>query len=153
MNRIPQDISSSSNQDIREQKEQIEFEMAFFEGLLNVDSQNIRVLVPLAENYSLLGSYRQCLPLDLRLTKLRPERAIFWYNLSCSYCRLKMFDEAINALREALNRGYDDFPHLLRDNDLKPLNTDPRFISLIESHLDLPKFEYKNIRQKPEKND
>ena len=127
--------------------------MAFFEGLLNIDSKNIRVLVALAENYSLLGSYRKSLPLDLRLTKLRPDRAIFWYNLACSYCRLKMFDEAINALREALTRGYDDFPHLLRDNDLKQIRTDPRFITLIEIHLDIPKFEYKNSRPKPDKND
>jgi hypothetical protein len=64
-----------------------------------------------------------------------------------------MFDEAINALREALTRGYDDFPHLLRDNDLKQIRTDPRFITLIEIHLDIPKFEYKNSRPKPDKND
>ena len=146
MSRVPQDPILAINQEIQEQAEQVEFELTFFEALLKRDPSNIRVLVAQAENFSLIGSYNRSLPLDIRLTRLRPERPVFWYNLACSHARLKHVDEAFKALDEAVQRGYDDFPHLLRDSDLKPLRSDPRFAELIRRHkasISLPR---KNTR-------
>lgn len=134
MSRVPQDPIQAINQEIQEQAEQIEFELSFFDAILSRDPSNIRVLVAQAENFSLIGSYKKSLPLDIRLTQLRPERPVFWYNLACSHARLHHLDEAFKALDEAVERGYDDFPHLLRDSDLKPLRNDPRFTDLIRRH-------------------
>ncbi len=153
MNRIPQDPVDTLKQETREQQDQIEFELSFFEGILNRDPQNVRVLVALAENYSILGSYRKSLPLDIRLTQLCPERPVFWYNLACSYSRLKMLSEALDALSQALANGYDDFPHLLRDGDLKALRIDPRFIRMIEKHLESQRLEVNNSGTEPETTD
>jgi tetratricopeptide (TPR) repeat protein len=134
MSRNQQDPIHSIVKELQEQSEQIAFELDFFAGILERDPSNIRVLVAQAENYSLLGSFRESLPLDIRLTKLRPERSVFWYNLACSYSRLKMVDAAFDALNQAINCGYDDFPHLIKDADLKPLRSDARFTALIREY-------------------
>jgi tetratricopeptide (TPR) repeat protein len=121
----------SMSNDILEQSRQIAFEVEFFKCLLKVDPTNVRVLVALAENYSILGSYEHSLPIDLQLTQLRPERSVFWYNLACSYARLKSFDSAFAALEKAVARGYDDVIHLIKDPDLKSLRSDPRFAVIL----------------------
>ena len=133
-----------------EQTEQISFELDFFAGILERDPSNIRVLVAQAENYSLLGDYKESLPLDIRLTRLRPERAIFWYNLACDYSRLKMMDSAFEALEESIRRGYDDFVHLLKDSDLKALRADPRFPTLIKHFKTSLASVAKELRKSPE---
>lgn len=132
MSRTPKDPIQTTAHDMQEQTEQISFELDFFAGILERDPSNIRVLVAQAENFSLLGSYRESLPLDIRLTRLKPERSIFWYNLACSYARLQMADAAFEALDEAIGRGYDDFVHMLKDNDLKSLRSDPRFTAIVK---------------------
>ncbi|RLT14057.1 MAG: hypothetical protein DWI24_03525 [Planctomycetota bacterium] len=134
MSRNQQDPIHFIVKELQEQSEQIAFELDFFAGILERDPSNIRVLVAQAENYSLLGSFRDSLPLDIRLTRLRPERSVFWYNLACSYSRLKMVDPAFEALNEAIRRGYDDFPHLIKDADLKHLRSDARFMALVREY-------------------
>lgn len=106
---------------------QAAFEIRFFERLAKADPTNIRVLVALAENYSGLGDYGKSLPIDRRLTYLRPEKSVFWYNLACSYARLEDADSAFESLEVAVKNGYDDVLHMCGDPDLESIRSDPRF--------------------------
>lgn len=117
--------------EILDESRQIAFEVDFFERLMKADPTNVRVLVALAENYSILGRYENSLPIDIQLTVLRPERSVFWYNLACSHARLKSPDSAFQALEKAVIHGYDDVIHMIKDPDLKSLRSDPRFAAVL----------------------
>lgn len=119
--------------ELTEQSQQIAFEIGFFERLARVDPANVRVLVALAENYSVLGEYEKSLPVDRQLTQLRPEKSVFWYNLACSHARLRDADAAIESLEKAVTLGYDDVIHLIKDPDLKSIRSDPRFPAIFRS--------------------
>lgn len=123
----------SMAEELTEQSKQIAFEIDFFERLARLDPANVRVLVALAENYSVLEAYDKSLPVDRQLTQLRPEKSVFWYNLACSYARLRDADAAFETLEKAIALGYDDVLHLIKDPDLKSIRSDPRFQAIFRS--------------------
>ncbi len=54
-----------------------------------------------------------------------------WYAFACVAVAANRPDDAIQYLREALNRGYKDADGLLADDDLKNLRPDPNFQQLV----------------------
>jgi tetratricopeptide (TPR) repeat protein len=61
------------------------------------------------------------LKIDQRLAVLRPRDSLVYYNLACSYCLTGKYDEASEALDQALEYGYRDFKWLAEDPDLAEL--------------------------------
>ncbi len=111
----------------------LEFEIRFYERLLKAYPDFVDALIPLADAYTRRGDHEKGLAVDLRLTHLRGDDPLTWYNLSCSYSLLSRIDEAAQALRKALILGYSDIAHLLRDTDLNNLRQFPQFRQLLES--------------------
>lgn len=111
-------------------KEDVDFEINFFERLVKEDPQFVDALLPLAELYTKKGFHEKALELDLALSKLRPADDLVFYNLACSLALLNRKEEALQSLEQAVKLGYDDFHHLKKDPDLKGLRQDPRFIAL-----------------------
>lgn len=101
--------------------ELLDFEISFYEKLLRVYPNFLDVLVPLGDAYTRRGLYEKGLQVDLRLTELRGEEPIMWYNLACSYSLLNRIDDSLSALRRALDMGYHDVDYLLQDPDLTNL--------------------------------
>ena len=62
--------------------------------------------------------------MDVRLSGLRPDDPVVFYNLDCSYALLNQPRAALNALSRAVELGYDDFGYLLADRDLENLLKD-----------------------------
>ena len=114
-------------------KEQLEFEIDFFERLVKENPDFIDALIPLAEAYTRKGQHEKALTIDKRLSRLRPKDPTVQYNLACSYALLGEKERAFETLERAIQVGYKDFEHLKRDSDLKSLRSDPRFQSLISS--------------------
>ena len=96
----------------------LDFEIRFYEKLLAVYPDFIDVLVPLGDAYTRRGLYEQGLQIDLRLTQLRADDPLSWYNLACSYSLLKRIEESAVALRRSVELGYRDVAHLQHDPDL-----------------------------------
>jgi tetratricopeptide (TPR) repeat protein len=108
-------------------KDNLEFEVKFFEGIARRDPNYIEALQILGDAYTRTGQWEKGLKVDQRLAKLCPENALVFYNLACSYSLLKKVDEAFAALAEAVKRGYDDARWLNKDPDLDNLRHDNRF--------------------------
>ncbi len=111
----------------------LEFEISFYERLLKQHPTFVDALVALGESYTRRGWYEKGLQVDQQLTQLRPHEPVVWYNYACSLSLLKRFDEAIDALRQGIVLGYDDFDYLSRDPDLAPLRQLPKFRRMLES--------------------
>ena len=87
----------------------------------------------LGETYTRRGWHEKGLAVDRQLTQLKPHEPVVWYNLACSLSLLKRFDESLDALRQAIGLGYDDFEYLLKDPDLSSLRQLPKFRQLLEA--------------------
>lgn len=119
-------------------KELLEFEIAFYERLLETTPDFADALSALGEAYTRRGWHEKGLVVDQKLTQLKRHDPMVWYNLACSYSLLNREEEAFDALGKALHFGYDDFDHLLRDPDLARLRQSPKLRRLLEQRP-LPK--------------
>jgi tetratricopeptide (TPR) repeat protein len=111
----------------------LDFEITFYEKLLRAYPDFVDALIPLGDAYTRRGRHDKGLEVDLRMTRLRSEDPLTWYNLACSSALLSRLDEAIGALRRAVELGYTDFAYLQRDPDLANLRRSPAYRQFLES--------------------
>lgn len=109
-----------------------DFEIRFYESILKEAPDFIETLMALADLYTKKGLYREGLELDERLSRLRPDDPVIFYNLACSYSLMNDRYAALNAIRRAIDLGYDDFEHLTNDQDLAHLMADEQFRQYIK---------------------
>jgi tetratricopeptide (TPR) repeat protein len=115
-------------------QELLEFEINFYQRLLDAHPDFPDALAALGNAYTRSGRHDQGLATDLKLTQLRPSDPIAWYNLACSYALTKRTDEALQMLRRAVELGYDDFSYLLRDPDFAAVRQSPALKQLLKAH-------------------
>jgi tetratricopeptide (TPR) repeat protein len=111
-----------------------DFEICFYERLLEKTPGFYQVLMALGEAYSRQGLYEKGLEADLKLVKLRPLDELVHYNLACDYALLQDSDTALKSLEKAIVLGYRDFRYMKQDKDLASLREDPRFQRLIRKN-------------------
>ncbi|MDP2653647.1 MAG: hypothetical protein Q8Q08_06410 [Candidatus Omnitrophota bacterium] len=116
----------------------IDFEIVFCEKILAENPDFLEALVAVGDLYTKKGLHTKAIEIDKRLARMRPEDPTVLYNLACSYSLLGNVDEAFQVMKLAIQSGYDDFGHLLRDKDLDLLLQDTRFRRYLED-LSRPK--------------
>lgn len=112
-------------------RSQIDFEIEFFQTILDRSPNYVEVLRALAELYTRKGLHAQGLGLDLRLVELLPKDCFVRYNLACSLALAGRKSEAIDRLREAIGLGYIDWQHMEADPDLGTLRKEPAYLQLV----------------------
>jgi tetratricopeptide (TPR) repeat protein len=113
-------------------KEDTDFEIAFYENILQETPNFIEALIVLGDLYTKAGTWQKGLEVDLKLSRLRPQDAVVFYNLACSFALLNQTRSALGALSKAIDYGYDDFEHLKGDRDLDNLLKDAHFQQYIK---------------------
>ena len=113
--------------------EQLAFEIAFYERLLQDKPNFIDALMALGEAYTRRGWHEKGLAVDQQLTQLKTHDPIVWYNVACSLSLLRRLDEALEALQRAMALGYDDFEFLAKDPDLAALRQSPQFRRFLDT--------------------
>lgn len=114
----------------------LQFAVDFHEAALRHRPDDVEVLAELGHAYTRLGRHPDGLEVDRRLARLAPDNPTVHYNLACSLALLGRGDEALDALDESVRLGYEDLPHLLRDEDLASLREQPRFRALVAALQD-----------------
>ncbi len=114
-------------------KELLEFEIAFYQQLLDAKPDFVDALMALGEAYTRRGWHDKGVAVDLKLTQLKTDDPVIWYNVACSYSLLKRYEDALAALHRAVAMGYDDFEFLLNDADLAALRQQPTFRQFIQT--------------------
>lgn len=109
-----------------------EFEIRFFETVLRRNRQYPAVIEILAGLYTKQGRIVDGLKMDRKLVKLQPANATAHYNLACSLALTKRNSAALQALRQAIELGYDDADWMQQDPDLDALKHRPEFTTLLE---------------------
>ncbi|MBF0485967.1 MAG: hypothetical protein HQL16_05590 [Candidatus Omnitrophica bacterium] len=116
-----------------------QFEIAFYENVLKNSPNFIEALVAIGDLYTKEGFYQKGLAVDEKLSTLRPEDPVVFYNLACSYSLLNEIPKARKAMSRAVACGYDDWKHLESDPDLLNLMTDSDFTEYLKSVRTGPK--------------
>ncbi|MFH1038846.1 MAG: hypothetical protein V1789_09305 [PVC group bacterium] len=116
-------------------KEDLDFQIRFFEDLIRDDPDFIDALLPLADAYTRKGWFEKGLRLDEKLAGMLPRDASVFYNLSCSYALLDQEAKALVALRQALELGYDDLSWMEQDPDLAALRRSDAYRRLIDEYF------------------
>ncbi len=114
-------------------EELLNFEISFYEKLLQAYPDFVDVLIPLGNAYTRRGRYDKGLEIDLRLTQVRGDDPLTWYNLACSYSLLKRVEESVEALRRSFELGYADMNYMQKDPDLLHIRQSPRYREFLES--------------------
>lgn len=107
------------------------FEIRLSKSILDGDPKHVEALTILGAALTRAGRHEEALEVDLKTTTLLRNEPSAFYNLACSYSVLSRIDESIAALRKALDLGYRDINHLMKDEDLKNVRRDPRFRELL----------------------
>ncbi len=113
---------------------QLDFELDFFNAIVQRYPDYVDVLRVLGNLLTLKGRYVEGLQVDRRLVQLRPNDALAHYNLACSYALLKRPEQALKTLRRAVELGYRDFRYMREDRDLDAIRHDPRFRQLLREY-------------------
>jgi tetratricopeptide (TPR) repeat protein len=112
---------ASRNSLTRQEKRDLDIEIGFLEGLIHRDPSYIDALQLLGDDYTKRGKFVAGLQIDQRLAVLRPRDPLVFYNLACSLCLSRQYEEATDALERAIDLGYRDFRWLAEDPDLHDL--------------------------------
>jgi len=119
---------SSSRQDLSSrEKQELDVEISFLEGLAKRDPQYVEALQLLGDDYTKRGRFPEGLAIDEHLSRLLPEDSMVFYNLACSFSLTDRVDDSITALKKAVQLGYDDSKWMDEDPDLNKIRSDPRF--------------------------
>lgn len=119
----------------RVEQSSLDFEIEFYERLLAEKGDFVEVLLPLGEAYTKKGLYQKGLDVDLRLSRLRKDDPVVFYNLACSYALLSMVDASLETLQQSVALGYRDFEHMDLDPDLEGIRNDPRYTRLKAEYM------------------
>jgi tetratricopeptide (TPR) repeat protein len=112
-------------------KEDPAFDIAFYESVLRRQPAYTDVIELLGGLYTKTGRIADGLKMDRKLVKLLPDNATAHYNLACSLALSKRKTDALRALQEAINRGYNDYDWMAQDTDLQILQTSAAFQKLL----------------------
>jgi tetratricopeptide (TPR) repeat protein len=113
------------------EQSQLDFELAFFDGVVQRSPDYVDVLRILGNLLTLKGRFDEGLRIDQRLVRLRPDDALAHYNLACTYALMNRADLSLRTLRRAVELGYRDFRYMREDHDLDSIRHDPRFRQLL----------------------
>lgn len=108
-------------------KKKKDFEIKFYEGLLEKKPNFVEALITLGDAYTRKGFYKEGLEVDRKLAQLKPDDPVIHYNLSCSLSLVGESDQALKELKRAVLLGYEDFNYILEDSDLENLRKHPQF--------------------------
>ncbi len=115
-------------------KDNLDFEISFFERLLEYKPTFVQALVALGDAYTKKGLYEKGLEIDKRLVQLKPKDDIVYYNLACDYSLLEQTEQSLQALAQALQLGYRDFSFMEKDPDLAYTRKDARYRQLLSRY-------------------
>ncbi|MBL9123692.1 MAG: hypothetical protein JNG90_08675 [Planctomycetaceae bacterium] len=111
---------------------QLDFEIDFFEAILSIEPEYVDVLRCQGELLTRKGLHERAVEVDRRLARLQPDDCVVHYNFACSLAQGNHAREALDELRKAFERGYDDFTYLETDSDLDNIRETPEFKALLK---------------------
>ena len=81
-----------------------------------------------------LGRDKEALEWQDSLAAKFPDEPGTYYDEACLYSMMGRTEDAVKAIKTALECGYNNFRHIADDDDLDPVRNIPEFVSLVEKY-------------------
>lgn len=96
-----------------------------------IPPDNAALRIEIGNGFLEEGKFERALVEYRRALQVEPENHIAWYNIACTLSRLQQAEEAIDALRKAIEFGYRDLEWMKRDPDLDHVRGTQGFADLV----------------------
>jgi len=96
---------------------------------------HIKSLNGLAAIYTHLKQYNRAIDFLKKVAALKPDESYIPYNIACLFSRQKKTVKAIEWLKQAIDKGYNNMNNLKTDKDLNHIRQTPLFNSIINSNF------------------
>jgi len=70
---------------------------------------------------------------------ISPKNNLVFYNLSCCFALKKMVNESIRCLSKAVELGYSNLEHMLKDEDFSSIRNTKQFQDIVQKLSDFKK--------------
>lgn len=104
------------------------------EKLLKVNPSNYKLLYSLATYYSVLKKFDKTVVYLEKALKLAPENLELMFQAAGRYVEMGEYDKALKYIEKAIQGGYS-MQKIKKSASMKPLQSDQRFVGLLEKHL------------------
>ncbi len=125
-----------------------------FEELYRRNPDHWQSAFRLAHCKHLAGDFEGSIQAHREAAKFPPARPASLFNIACANAQLGRTDEAISALTDAIEAGYDDLESIRTDPELASIQSDPRLEAQVEAAFgdggDLPPLTYENLAERLE---
>jgi Flp pilus assembly protein TadD len=111
---------------------------AAYTALMDYHPDNSGLCFALAYSLLMAGDYEKAIEANKKAATFDETRPISLYNLACAYALTGRTDEALKALKESREAGFNLAASLPTDSDLDSLRDDPRFKEFLADVTDNP---------------
>jgi adenylate cyclase len=108
-------------------------EVRLLEQHLELNPEDPRACILGAVAYGMLGETDKSVDLASRAMAIDPEDPMLLYNVACNYSVLQRYDDALNALERAVEKGWGDRAWIEHDSDFDPLRSNPKFQAIVSA--------------------
>ncbi|RJP80139.1 MAG: tetratricopeptide repeat protein [Desulfobacteraceae bacterium] len=111
----------------------------YYQKALASDPENFSALNNLAAANAYLHQFDVAIRIYQKLTLIFPDQAEVYFNLACLYSLQNNIPDAIDNLKTAVRKGYDNYNLIKTDHDLKNIRKTSFYESLVKSfHSAMP---------------
>ena len=82
-----------------------------------------------------LRRYDEAIVYIKKSTEIDASKPKVYYQLACSYALANKPDQAVEALKQAILKGYRSYENILNDPDLVQLKSHPEFQALMDKYV------------------
>ncbi len=125
-------LAEKNLEKVQEKIKTVRKKISRLKAALNKSGEAPRVLSRLGNLYARLEAYPAAIEKFQALSRLMPEAPAVYYNLACLYALQHQADAAVENLKKAVAKGYDNWDHLESDKDLDHIRETGYYQKLIK---------------------
>ena len=100
---------------------------------LELNPDDARALILGATARAVINDPTRAVEYAARAMAVDPEDPMLLYNVACTYGVLGKVDECLDALEQAVSKGWGDRDWLAHDSDLDSIRSEPRYLALMRA--------------------
>jgi len=115
-------------------KNELDKAIDYYQKTLSLRPDFIPALNNIAIIYTMRAQYGKALSVFKKLASIQPEESSHFYNGACMYAKQHQVEDAVNWLKKAIEKGYDNWDLIKTDSDLENIRGSEAFKTLLKMH-------------------
>jgi tetratricopeptide (TPR) repeat protein len=109
--------------------------VAMYKKALELDPKYFNACLNLGVVYHNMKLYDSAAVYTQKATQIDPRSNLAYYYLALNYAQTNRHEDALNSLRQALEKGYNRYEYIIAEPDLFPLRKYPAYKAMMKKHF------------------